>query len=52
MVYLKYLPLKDFVKGACFESIIGHLLTLAERGENKTSWIWFTMMYVASIYIP
>jgi hypothetical protein len=52
LVYLKFFPLMESLKDVCLVSIIRHLLTLEKRGEHKTSWSWFTMIYVASIYLP
>jgi hypothetical protein len=48
----KVFPLMESIKDMCLENIIRNPLNLEKHGKNKTSWRWFTVMFVASIYIP
>jgi hypothetical protein len=41
----------EFIKDVCLESIIKHLLTMEKRGEHRTSWSWFIVIF-SCINIP
>jgi hypothetical protein len=47
----KFFPLVEFVEDVYLENIIRNPLNMENHGEHKTSWIWFIVISIASIYL-